>query len=34
MLATYENISTFEKKLAERAATAGGHDDGWGVMQE
>ncbi len=34
MLATYENISSFEKTLAERASAAGGHDDGWGVMQE
>ena len=34
MLATHENISAFEKKLAERSAGAGGRADGWGVMQE
>lgn len=34
MLVTYENVSGFEDKLANRVAAAGGRLDGWGVMQE
>ena len=34
MLPTYENITAFELKLADRASTVEGYLDGWGVMQE
>ena len=34
MLPTYENITDFENRLADRVAAVDGHLDGWGVMQE
>ena len=32
MLPTYENITQFELKLADRVATVEGYLDGWGVL--
>ena len=34
MLVTYERITAFEHKLAERMSTVEGAMDGWGVLQE
>jgi len=33
MFVTYENVTRIEAELTRRAAGAGGHSDGWGVMQ-
>ncbi len=34
MLPTYQNITSFEKKLAEDAAKFGGRNDGWGSFSQ
>ena len=34
MKVTYENIVSFEKKLAERTSKVNGYLDGWGVFHE
>ncbi len=34
MLVTYENVTEFENRLAERVSHHGGYLDGWGAMQE
>jgi hypothetical protein len=34
MLVTHENVTRFEKLLAQRAEKHDGYVDGWGVMQE
>ena len=34
MFPTYDNITSFEKKLVERVATVDGYLDGWGVLQD
>ena len=34
MLATHELVTGFEEELGRRAASAGGHLDGWGVLDE
>lgn len=34
MLVTYEKITAFEQKMAERVSTVEGYLDGWGVLQE
>jgi len=33
MLVTYEEVSAFEAKLAERVSQVDGYLDGWGVLQ-
>jgi hypothetical protein len=34
MLVTYETVSAFESKLAERVSEVEGYLDGWGVLQQ
>lgn len=34
MLPTYENITDFENRLADRVAAVDGYLDGWGVLSE
>ncbi|OYY73220.1 MAG: hypothetical protein B7Y40_10420 [Gammaproteobacteria bacterium 28-57-27] len=34
MVVTYENVSAFEQRLAQRVSQHDGYMDGWGVLQE